>query len=516
MITTLENSPVKFLGTGEVTHNELGALCNCRGQTFEQRVQCDDSSNFQVGLTELNGIEQVLNGGFTTTDDWTFGNNWFQDGFDDEADHVPSGGASDLTQDLLGRVGSYYKVVYTVRNYVAGTVTAKLGTNALTAQTANGTFTEYGFFQGNETLTFSADDPFDGSITNVSVIEISQVGFGIRNNITDEYLFIDVDNTNVIYFEDEAQINFDWVELAIGYTCPDVCIQICLFDIAAEKFGPELVINGGFDTDTDWTKGLDWTIAGGLAIFAPPGVAINSILQDNGVILANRTYRTQFTLVTFAGALQAQVFLSNAVGTARNVVGTYAQDLTPTADGNLRILGAALGAATIEVDDYSVIEYIDIDAAIRNGSVEPVICSENYHLKDTWDCTILLEWTNDENAFGFNYTDFVFTQALRVSAKLRNTTSEKVNKVNFTNSQGEKKILFSQTFRAEELKIDEMPEYLHRALDIGVEHDTFTINTVAYINEEDEYEPRWRNSSLLAPVTVSVKKKVQFLENNNC
>ena len=32
---------------------------------------------------------------------------------------------------------------------------------------------------------------------------------------------------------------------------------------AIEYIGPELVTNGGFDTDTDWTKGTGWTIGGG-------------------------------------------------------------------------------------------------------------------------------------------------------------------------------------------------------------------------------------------------------------
>ena len=32
--------------------------------------------------------------------------------------------------------------------------------------------------------------------------------------------------------------------------------------------GDELVTNGTFDTDTDWTKGTGWTISGGVAAFS--------------------------------------------------------------------------------------------------------------------------------------------------------------------------------------------------------------------------------------------------------
>lgn len=34
----------------------------------------------------------------------------------------------------------------------------------------------------------------------------------------------------------------------------------------ADTLGPELLTNGGFDTDTAWTKGTGWTIDGGNAI----------------------------------------------------------------------------------------------------------------------------------------------------------------------------------------------------------------------------------------------------------
>ena len=39
--------------------------------------------------------------------------------------------------------------------------------------------------------------------------------------------------------------------------------------------GPELVTNGTFDTDTDWTKGTGWTISGGVASFTTTGAGAN-------------------------------------------------------------------------------------------------------------------------------------------------------------------------------------------------------------------------------------------------
>jgi hypothetical protein len=39
--------------------------------------------------------------------------------------------------------------------------------------------------------------------------------------------------------------------------------------------GEELVTNGTFDTDTDWTKGTGWTISGGVASFTTTGAGAN-------------------------------------------------------------------------------------------------------------------------------------------------------------------------------------------------------------------------------------------------
>jgi hypothetical protein len=140
--------------------------------------------------------------------------------------------------------------------------------------------------------------------------------------------------------------------------------------------------------------------------------------------------------------------------------------------------------------------------------------SDCIDLKLSHGCTLLLSWTNDENAFGFNYEDLNFQPQLRVKAKLWQPNYTKEKDV-FKDSAGNRTILKSETSKEKLLTISEMPEYLHDALSIGVEHDDFYIDGVKYTNEESEYSPAWRKSSQLAPVEVVVIKD-QFLRNNNC
>lgn len=66
-------------------------------------------------------------------------------------------------------------------------------------------------------------------------------------------------------------------------------------------FGAELVVNGGFDADTDWTKGSGWTISGGVAVCA---VGTTTALTQNITLTAGKLYRVVWTMLNrVAGAI---------------------------------------------------------------------------------------------------------------------------------------------------------------------------------------------------------------------
>jgi hypothetical protein len=140
--------------------------------------------------------------------------------------------------------------------------------------------------------------------------------------------------------------------------------------------------------------------------------------------------------------------------------------------------------------------------------------SDCIDLKLTHGCTLLLSWTNNENAFGFNYEELSFSPQLRVKAKLWQPSYTKEKDV-FKDNAGNRTILKSETSKEELLTIGEVPEYIHDAVAIGVEHDNFYVDGVKYTNEETEYTPKWRKSSQLAPSELVIIKD-QFLRNNNC
>lgn len=97
--------------------------------------------------------------------------------------------------------------------------------------------------------------------------------------------------------------------------------------------GPELVVNGIFDTDTGWQEaGNNWTIAGGKACYtAADGGGV--LYQTIAGLIVGRVYRLSFTISDFvAGTLTP--FLWGNTGTGVTANGDYTQDITLTLSSN--------------------------------------------------------------------------------------------------------------------------------------------------------------------------------------
>ena len=65
--------------------------------------------------------------------------------------------------------------------------------------------------------------------------------------------------------------------------------------------GSELVTNGSFDTDSDWTKGTGWSISDGKAI--SDGVSSDSNIFQTNILALNKTYKVSVDVVLNSGTL---------------------------------------------------------------------------------------------------------------------------------------------------------------------------------------------------------------------
>lgn len=104
---------------------------------------------------------------------------------------------------------------------------------------------------------------------------------------------------------------------------------------------PELVTNGGFDADTDWTKGAGWSIAAGVATAA----ATTTDLEQAIDLFDGTQYEFIFTISNFtAGTVTPKV--RGTAGTARSANGTFTETITAgsASPSLLQFTGAAFSA----------------------------------------------------------------------------------------------------------------------------------------------------------------------------
>lgn len=114
-----------------------------------------------------------------------------------------------------------------------------------------------------------------------------------------------------------------------------------------------LVTNGTFAADTDWTKGTNWTISGGVASKAVGASA--TLLSQAIALVPGATYRVAYTISAYAsGTANAQLQGTTVVaGPDRSANGTYTEDLVAVAS-SVGVAIRGIGAAAFSVDNVSV------------------------------------------------------------------------------------------------------------------------------------------------------------------
>jgi hypothetical protein len=118
----------------------------------------------------------------------------------------------------------------------------------------------------------------------------------------------------------------------------------------------ELLTNGSFATDTVWVKGLNWTIAAGVASVSAPAAA--SRLYQTLTLVVGALYRVEFTISGYVGGA-AQVRLTNGGTTGTTFMsavanGTYVAYAVLAATATELSFVAPNSAAVYSIDNVSL------------------------------------------------------------------------------------------------------------------------------------------------------------------
>lgn len=113
--------------------------------------------------------------------------------------------------------------------------------------------------------------------------------------------------------------------------------------------GSELIANGGFAADTDWTKEDGWTISAGAAHKGESDASNRKISQD--VLTANKWYRCVYTVTSLVDGAARPYFNASYVQGGTLVDGTITASMFATG-ATAGILGSAT-TTTMDLDNVS-------------------------------------------------------------------------------------------------------------------------------------------------------------------
>lgn len=122
--------------------------------------------------------------------------------------------------------------------------------------------------------------------------------------------------------------------------------------------GSELVTNGSFDTDSDWTKQTSWSIGGGAANydFLSDAKYIRQTLLSGGFV-AGKSYKISFEITSGTAYMNVSSNGGGLISLNTYSVGSYSIYVTASASGSdLLIYGRNTSGTAFSIDNVSVKE----------------------------------------------------------------------------------------------------------------------------------------------------------------
>lgn len=150
--------------------------------------------------------------------------------------------------------------------------------------------------------------------------------------------------------------------------------------------GTDLVTNGAFATDSDWTKGTGWTISSGAAHKVTAATtALSQTISPAPV--AGDIYRLTYDLTETASGITPSFGGTNGGADA----GTSSVDeIIVASDTTATLAFTADATAVVDIDNVTLKLYSDLSAAlikdsIRSGTTDPYV--RKFDTKQPWSQT---------------------------------------------------------------------------------------------------------------------------------
>jgi len=299
------------------------------------------TSNARVhSVKTYTGDELVTNGTFDTDSNWTKGTGW---SISDGKVIAVSGSTSKLEQSISNLSGKTCKVTFTLSDYGgSGAVIVDFGSTTSANINTNGEHTVFGTYDINE-FELLKGSGFSGAIDNISVVDVSSD--------------FDFDRAS-----SATRINSDGlVQDMQSITDPELVLNGDF-----EELGDELVTNGTFDTDSNWTL-TQATISNGVASFATTDGSFAGIRQN--VFTTGKTYLISLDVSDLVGIAEVNTNGGTSIG------------LEITTNGTKSFY---MKAENTDIEIKRKFGQTNVSATIDNVSVQQVDPNDRWSLQTGW------------------------------------------------------------------------------------------------------------------------------------
>ena len=177
--------------------------------------------------------------------------------------------------------------------------------------------------------------------------------------------------------------------------------QSYILDASNTGLGDDIVTNGGFDSDTGWTKGTGWTISGGQAHCDGSQTGNSSFVQDSSRVVG-QTYKITYTISNYvAGSVNAHLG-GNNVGN-QNGNGDYEHYLVAGSDNDdINMYANSDFNGTIDnVVVKSVNQKNHATTVFKGDELITVAKNKNMDASNDWDVSSA-NWSIDGNSLDYD------------------------------------------------------------------------------------------------------------------
>lgn len=124
----------------------------------------------------------------------------------------------------------------------------------------------------------------------------------------------------------------------------------------------DIITNGAFAADSDWTKGSGWSIGSGVATASTASTALSQTLT----LTEGRSYELVYTITRTAGSVTPSI--GGTAGTARSSSGTYTETIKAGSETTIAFTGASF-SGTVDNVTLTPLAFEEATQAPDSGTI---------------------------------------------------------------------------------------------------------------------------------------------------